>query len=103
MAGRKTGTPKTGGRRKGSINKATSEVRTLAQQHGAAVIERLSHLALHGETEQVQVAACKEILDRGYGKSLTPVAASIMTPKSLKEMSDDELSALLGGIDSEDE
>lgn len=103
MAGRKAGTPKTGGRRKGSVNKTTSEVRTLAQQHGAAVIERLAHLALHGETEQVQVAACKEILDRGYGKSLTPVAASIMTPKSLKEMSDDELSALLGGIDSEDE
>lgn len=103
MAGRKAGTPKTGGRRKGSVNKTTSEVRTLAQQHGAAVIERLAHLALHGETEQVQVAACKEILDRGYGKSLTPVAASIMTPKSLTGMSDDELRALLGSIDSEDE
>lgn len=82
MAGRKAGTPKTGGRQKGTVNKHTAEVRSLAQKYGASVMERLAHLALNGETEQVQVAACKEILDRGYGKSLAPVAASITANKS---------------------
>lgn len=96
MAGRKAGTPKTGGRQKGSVNKHTAEVRSLAQQYGAPVIERLAYLALNGETEQVQVSACKEILDRGYGKSLTPVAASVVSHKKISEMSDEELIALMG-------
>lgn len=39
------------------------------------------------------LSACKEILDRGYGKSLTPVAASVATPK---EISDEDWVALLG-------
>ncbi|MBS0986629.1 hypothetical protein [Acetobacter thailandicus] len=94
MSGRKAGTPKTGGRQKGTLNKATSEVRSLAQSYGAAVIEKLAHLALNGETEQVQVAACKEILDRGYGKSLAPIAASIRKINSIEDMTDEELEAL---------
>lgn len=67
---------KTGGRTLGVPNKATREVKAAAQIYGPAAIKRLAELAGltnkgrdAAESEQAQVAACKEILDRGYGKS----------------------------------
>lgn len=67
MAGK--GRPKTGGRKKGTRNKATAEVRELAQQFGPAAVERLAHIALSSENEKTAVAACKELLDRAYGRA----------------------------------
>lgn len=58
------------GRPVGSVNKTTADIRALAQQFGPAVIERLAHLAVNGESEQSQIAAGKELLDRGYGRSV---------------------------------
>lgn len=69
MAGRKPGTPKTGGRKKGVPNKATAEIKSVAQKYGKDAVERLAHLMKKAESEQAQVAACKELLDRGYGKA----------------------------------
>jgi len=34
---------------------------------------RSFRLAKHAESEQARVAACKEILDRAYGKSVQPI------------------------------
>ena len=56
------------GRKKGVPNKVTSEVRSLAQQYGAEVIEMLVDLARNGEAENTRVAAGRELLDRAYGK-----------------------------------
>jgi len=58
-----------GGRQKGTPNKATVEIKDAAREHGAAAITRLAHLMVKAESEAAQVAACKEILDRGYGKA----------------------------------
>jgi len=55
------------GRPKGSLNKATIEVKSLAQQHGPEVIARLVALTRH-RSGAVCVAACRELLDRGYGR-----------------------------------
>ncbi len=66
---------KTGGRKKGTPNKHTAEVRELAQQHGAACIERLAEIAM-GDNPTAAVAACKELLDRGWGKSVAAVELS---------------------------
>ena len=66
---------KTGGRKKGTPNKHTAEVRVLAQQHGPACIERLAEIAL-GDNPTAAVAACKELLDRGWGKSVAPIELS---------------------------
>lgn len=57
------------GRKAGLPNKATAEVKKLAGKHGKAIIARLAYLALKAESEQAQVAACKELLDRWVGKS----------------------------------
>jgi hypothetical protein len=73
-AGRPAGLPKTGGRRKGVPNKATAEIRALAQQNASAAMAELVRLATKAKSEQTRVAAIKEILDRAYGKATQPIA-----------------------------
>lgn len=58
-----------GGRKAGTPNKITTEVRDLARQHGAKVIDELARLATAAQSEQARVAAIKELLDRAYGKA----------------------------------
>jgi hypothetical protein len=67
--------PKTGGRKAGVPNKATREIKEIAQQFGPAAIRQLAKLGglLPGgkgaaESEQARTMACNSILDRGYGK-----------------------------------
>ena len=61
---------KTGGRKAGTPNKVTAEVRTLAQQHGADAIGTLAEImADTTRNENARIAAARELLDRGYGKS----------------------------------
>ena len=52
----------------GGRPKVLSEVRELARAHGAGAIAELARLALKAKSEAVRVAACRELLDRGYGK-----------------------------------
>lgn len=59
---------KTGGRKAGVPNKATAEVKELAQQYGEKAIQALAKIVKSGDSDQAKVAACREILDRGYGK-----------------------------------
>lgn len=61
------------GRPKGSMNKATADVRALASVHGPLAIKELARLAVEAESEAARVAAIKELLDRGYGKSPQPL------------------------------
>lgn len=58
-----------GGRQAGTPNKATAEVKTLARAYGADIIDLLWLLARTAENEGAQIAACKELLERGYGKT----------------------------------
>ncbi len=70
-----TGTrkPKVGGRQRGTPNKTTEEVRSLAKKHGEAAIRFLVR-TMKDKTmpAHVRVTASKELLERGYGKA--PVA-----------------------------
>ncbi len=68
-AGRKKGTEKTGGRRKGTPNKSTVQVRAYAQEFGEDAISILADLMYHADDDRLRVSAAKEILDRGYGKA----------------------------------
>lgn len=63
---------KTGGRQAGTPNKATAEVKALAQKHAPAALKELARLATKAESEAARVAAIKELLDRGYGKAAQP-------------------------------
>lgn len=62
---------KTGGRKVGSLNKATADVKALAQDYGQRAIDRLVKIMESDEQPAAaQVAAAKELLDRGYGKAV---------------------------------
>ncbi len=69
--GRPRGQPKTGGRKAGTLNKVSADVRELAGQYGPAAMAELARLATEAESEPARVSACKEVLDRAYGKSPT--------------------------------
>lgn len=60
--------PQGRGRPKGSKNKATTEIKKIAQAHGKEAIDQLVLLVAHGKPHATRVAAAKELLDRGYGR-----------------------------------
>jgi hypothetical protein len=68
------------GRPKGSLNKTTREIKALARAFGPPAINRLAQLsgllagAPAAESEGAQIAAIKELLDRGYGKATQPLS-----------------------------
>ena len=72
---------KTGGRQKGTPNKATAEVRALACEYGPDAFKKLAELAglakddagspLPGaSSETARISAIGMLLDRGFGKAL---------------------------------
>ena len=67
---------KTGGRGKGTPNRVTAEIRAVDLDHGPATFERLVKLSQSAESEAVRLAACREILDRAYGKPQQSIAVS---------------------------
>jgi hypothetical protein len=60
---------KTGGRKAGTPNKVTAEIRELAQKYAPDALVELARLATKAESEASRIGAIKEILDRAYGKS----------------------------------
>jgi integrase len=60
---------KTGGRQVGTPNKATAEIRALAQSLAPAALAELARLASEATSEAARVAACVHLLDRAYDKS----------------------------------
>lgn len=65
---------KTGGRVKGTPNKATADIKAIAQEFGEEAIKHLVEIARDGDAPHAaRVAAVKEILDRGYGKARQPL------------------------------
>ncbi|WP_202401645.1 MULTISPECIES: hypothetical protein [unclassified Saccharibacter] len=84
------------GRKKGVPNKATADIRALAQEHGTDALETLCSIARHGESEAARVAAARDILDRAYGKPKQTIDASMN--RSVTSMTEEDL-AVLAGID----
>lgn len=62
-----------GGRKSGTPNKATAEIREIARKYAPGVIKELARLATQAESEAARVSAIREILDRGFGKSPQPM------------------------------
>lgn len=62
-----------GGRVKGTPNKATASIRDIARRYTDEAVKALVGVLAGGEgiPAAAQVAAAKEILDRGYGKATT--------------------------------
>lgn len=66
--------PSASGRKAGTPNKNTADVKALAFESAPKAIKKLAYLIEHGENQAVQVAACKELLDRAIGKAIQPHA-----------------------------
>ena len=60
--------PRPAGRPKGSLNKATKEVRQVAGKYTLRACRKLWRLANEGKTEDIQLRATVELLDRGHGR-----------------------------------
>ncbi len=60
---------KTGGRKAGTPNKATAEVREIARQYTTEAVETLvSVMRDKGASDAAKVSAANALLDRGFGK-----------------------------------
>lgn len=59
---------KTGGRVKGVPNKATRDIKALAQKHTPEALKTLVSIMKTSASDPARVAASKELLDRAYGK-----------------------------------
>ncbi len=58
---------KTGGRRKGSLNKASAAIKAAFQKHGDELVDALLALT-KSDDEHVRLKALQVCLDRGYGR-----------------------------------
>ena len=68
--GRPPGGEKFGGRKKGVLNKATADVRKMAQTYGPEAVDILAGIMKdESKPDAARIAAAKELLDRGFGKS----------------------------------
>lgn len=97
--GRKKGTPKTGGRKAGTPNKATAAVKAVAQEYTADAIDVLVQIMRKGEGEPARIAAARELLDRGHGRARQTMKHEGLEPAKLAVVnisSQSEMRALLG-------
>lgn len=74
------GHPRYGGRKKGTVNKITADVKALARIHGADAVSVLANLMKQADSDQAKISAAKELLDRGYGKATQILAGDEEAP-----------------------
>jgi hypothetical protein len=78
----------------GGRPKVVAEVRDLARQHTPEVIATLALLAKSADSDTAKVAACKELLDRAWGKAPQELKAEV----SFSTLTDEQLEAKLKAI-----
>ncbi len=68
---------KTGGRKKGTPNKVTAEIREHAQQYTTEALDGLAQIARTSTSDAARVAAWNSVLDRGLGRPAQAVNLGI--------------------------
>lgn len=80
---------KTGGRKPGTLNKATAEVKELAREYSGDALAILAKIMKdEAQVAAARVSAAKELLDRAYGKApqaLTGEGGGPITTKIIRE------------------
>src|SRR5262245_48523712 len=72
-AGRRPGA----GRKKGTPNIMTRELKEICRLEAPTLVKELIRLATSAESEAVRVAAIKEMFDRGFGRATQPIEGTI--------------------------
>lgn len=91
------------GRPKGALNKATKDVRAVAQQFTDDAIKTLAAIMRSDEQPAAaRVSAAKELLERGHGKSVQPIEHSGEL-RTARDMTDAELLAIASRAGAADE
>lgn len=90
------------GRPAGVPNKITADIKVLAQVHAEDAIRELAAILKSSPNDQARIAAAKELLDRGYGKStqhaeVTGKDGAPLIPGNPNEMTDEQLAAIAAG------
>jgi hypothetical protein len=88
---------KTGGRKPGTPNKATAEIRDAAQRYTAEALRVLCDIMRTGASEQARISAANSILDRGWGKPAQILDAAHRFERDSGELSEAELAAIVRG------
>ena len=68
---------KYGGRKAGTANLATREIKALAQNYTCNALETLANIMLNSDSDAARVSAAKELLDRGHGRSSQTIKGEI--------------------------
>ncbi|WP_233882417.1 hypothetical protein [Paraburkholderia flagellata] len=87
-----------GGRKAGTPNHATQEIKVLAGVSAGEAVERLAELMRYAENETRRLAAIRELLDRGFGRPT--LYADVKTdgepaPHDYREPTDEELTEII--------
>ncbi len=90
------GDPKTGGRKKGTPNKTTADIKAAFREHGQEFVRAVLKLT-KSKDENVRLKALQICLDRGYGKAVQHIEAEISVYDNLSLA---EKEALLAALDA---
>ncbi len=101
MAAQK-GCQKTGGRQKGTPNKATADIKATLRMHGDEFVEALIELT-KSEDERVRLGALQTAFDRGFGKAVQHIETELSVYDSLGLEEQQALLAALEMLDVADE
>jgi hypothetical protein len=85
------------GRKAGVPNKATAEIKEIAQQYTQKAIKALAQIVETGESEAARVSAANAILDRAYGKPSQAIVGGGDGDKPIRhvhELSDEALAKI---------
>jgi hypothetical protein len=74
---------KTGGRKRGTPNKISGDVRALALEYVPDALVELARLAAEAESEAARLSAIREILDRAFGKAAQQVSGDEENPVAI--------------------
>ncbi len=90
------------GRRKGTSNKTTWEIKAAIRLHGPELVEELLRLC-KDKDPRVRLGAIQAALDRGYGKAVQVIEAEVSVYDSLGLAEQQALLAALEMLDVADE
>src|SRR5215510_2469853 len=86
------------GRKKGTPNFMTRELKEICRQEAPTLVKELIRLATSAESEAVRVASIKKMFERGFGRATQPIEGTMTygVSEQLAELFKENASGTLG-------